>query len=91
MAEQICEIGDISGIDEHLDYPVVGVSAGVAGIYQISDWPNWVLVRRCWTQTRTWVEPGTTIDTPVRDSTQRATPAFPFSRCEEKSERRRCD
>ena len=35
MAEQICEIGDISGIDEHLDYPVVGVSAGVAGIYQI--------------------------------------------------------
>ena len=35
MAEQICEIGDISGIDEHLDYPVVVVGAGVAGIYQI--------------------------------------------------------
>ena len=38
MAEQICEIGDIGdigGIDEHLDYPVVVVSAGVAGIYQI--------------------------------------------------------
>ena len=35
MAEQICEIGDIGGIDEHLDYPVVVVGAGVAGIYQI--------------------------------------------------------
>lgn len=38
MAEQICEIGDIGdigGIDEHLDYPVVVVGAGVAGMYQI--------------------------------------------------------
>ena len=35
MAEQICEIGDIGGIDEHLDYPVVVVGAGVAGICQI--------------------------------------------------------
>ena len=35
MAEQICEIGDIGGIDEHLDYLVVVVGAGVAGIYQI--------------------------------------------------------
>ena len=91
MAEQICEIGDIGGIDEHLDYPVVVVGAGVAGMYQIKRLAELGACATVVDATRTWVEPGTTIDTSVRDSTQRATPAFPFSRCEEKSERRRCD
>ena len=36
MAEQICAIGDIGRMDEHLDYQVVVVGAGVAGIYQIN-------------------------------------------------------
>ena len=35
IGEQIGEIGDICDIDEHLDYPVVVVGAGLAGIYQI--------------------------------------------------------
>ena len=35
MAEQNSEVSDIAGIDEHLDYQVVVVGAGVAGIYQI--------------------------------------------------------
>ena len=92
MAEQICEIGgigDIGGIDEHLDYPVVVVGAGVAGIYQIKRLAE--LGARATVLDANADLAGTTIDTPVRDSTQRATPAFPFNRCEEKSERRRCD
>ena len=86
MAEQICEIGDIGVLTSTSTIKFSWLAQVSPVSTRLGDWPNWVLVRRCWTQTQTWVEPGTTIDTPVRDVTQRATPVFPFSRCEEKSE-----
>ena len=60
-------------MDEHLDYQVMWL-VQVSPVYtRLSDWLNGARATVL-TQTRTWVEPGTTIDTPVRDSTQRATP-----------------
>lgn len=35
MAEQTLETKDIATIDDHLDYQVVIIGAGVSGIYQI--------------------------------------------------------
>ena len=52
MAEHISQI---ENIDTHLDYQVIVIGAGVAGIYQIKRLADLgVRARRCWTVIPIW-------------------------------------